>query len=343
MKIRGGSREHVYMHLIATLLGNLFLSMSITVAGTAWATVIKSDDFEGYATGDVDCSDMLSGGWDGCKELPVARYQNNPSDISIVTSIPGHRGGMCSGSKAVRMYADARGQQTDVTLRSGNGDLEQYDNYIPAVAWFQVCVYINYSGAELSTTTGRTMKFFYPCAVRYPCRDNYWLLEMGTTSYHPFWASHGNPSEGNMYIASQAKTTGDPYWARGPEENRHKIGQTSLKEWIKPNRWNVLRCKTDFSNKEAAQLDCWIGAKGSVLTNVMSWHGGRSVEGTDFTWTLPSAKGSRVLSIPTTVPAANRSGPELYMYLDDFVIATSENDLSDYSGDTTPPTVSVPR
>ncbi|MEQ1794891.1 MAG: hypothetical protein ABL970_11940 [Nitrospira sp.] len=318
------------------LLTSLLLTVAIAMPATAWATVIKSDDFESYTTGDVDCADMLAGGWDGCKELPVARYPDNPSDISIVTSISGHRGDMCSGSKAVRMYADARRQQTDITLRTGTGDLEKYDNYIPAVAWFQVCLYINYSGPELSTTTGRTMKFFYPCAVRYPCRDNYWLLEMGTTSYHPFWASHGDPSGGNLYIASQAKTAGDPYWASGPRENRHKLGQTSLAEWIKPNRWNVLRCKTDFSNPEAAQLDCWIGAKGAALTNVMSWHGGTPVEGTDFTWTLPSAKGSRALSIPTTVPASNRSGPELFMYLDDFMIATSEKDLPDYSHGTTP-------
>lgn len=232
----------------------------------------------------------------------------------------------------MRMYADARQQQTDVTLRTGSGESEKYDNYIPPVAWFQVCLYLNCSVAELSTTTGRTMKFFYPCASIYPCHDNYWLLEMGTNSYNPFWASHGDPSDGNLYIASQAKSTGNPYWAGGPQENRHKLGQTSLAEWIKPNRWNVLRCKTDFSNMKAAQLDYRIKAKGSVLTNVMNGHGGTAVKGSAFTWTLPSAKASRVMSIPTTGPAPNRSGPETFMYLDDFIIATSEDDLPDYSG-----------
>jgi len=318
------------MQLIGRMLGKLLLAIAIAVADNAWATVIKSDDFEGYTMGDVGCEAILTGGWDGCKELPAARYPNRLSDISIVTSIPGHNGGMCSGSKAMRMYADARAEQTDVNIRTGSGDSEKYDNYIPPVAWFQVCVYINYSGAELSTTTGRTMKFFYPCASIYPCHDNYWLLEMGTNSYNPFWASHGEPSDGNLYIASQAKSTGDPYWASGPQENRHKLGQTSLAEWIKPNRWNVLRCKTDFSSTAAAQLDCWIGAKGSALTNVMSWHGGTPVEGRDFTWTIPAAKGSRTFSIPTTVPAPNRSGPEIFMYLDDFIIATSEDDLPSY-------------
>lgn len=331
------------MRVFAAVLCSFLLFLAIAIGGTSWAKVIKSDDFEDYPTGDVDCVGMLAGGWDGCKELPAARYPNNPSDMSIVTSIPGYNGGMCSGSKVIRMYADARAQQTDVTLRTGSGDSEKYDNYIPPVAWFQVCVYINYSGAELSTTTGRTMKFFYPCAAVYPCHDNYWLLEMGTTSYNPFWASHGNPSGGNLYIASQAKSKGDPYWARGPEGDRHKIGQTSLMEWIKPNRWNVLRCKTDFSNTAAAQLDCWIGAKGSALTNVMSWHGGMPVEGADFTWTIPSAKGSRTFSIPTTVPAPARSGPELFMYLDDFIIATSENDLPDYSNPMAQPGALAPR
>lgn len=233
------------------------------------------------------------------------------------------------------MYADARQQQTDVNIRTGNGGSEKYDDYIPPVAWFQVCGYINYSGPELSTTTGRTMKFFYPCVGIYPCRDNFWLLEMGTNCYNPFRATQGDPSRGNLYISTQARTTGDPYWASGPEEDRHKLGQTLLAEWIKPNRWNVLRCKTDFSNMKAAQLDCWIGAKGSVLTNVMNWHGGTAVKGAAFTWTLPSAKGSRVMSIPTTVPAPNCSGPEIFMYLDDFIIATSEDDLPDYSGGTT--------
>ncbi|OQW32182.1 MAG: hypothetical protein A4E20_03420 [Nitrospira sp. SG-bin2] len=308
----------------------LIVTIFVALADTGWARVIKSDDFERYPSGNVDCAALLAGGWDGCKEAPVVRYPENSSDISIVTSIPGYSGAMCSGSKAMRMYADARIKQTDVHVGTGIGDEEQYNNYIPAVAWFQVCVYINYSSSELSTTLGRTMKFFYPCADIYPCRDNYWLLEMGTNSYNPFQASHGDPSSGNLYISSQARTTGDPYWASGPQENRHKIGQTSLAEWIKPNRWNVLRCRTDFSNITAAKLDCWIGAKGTALINVMSWHGGTPVEGSDFTWTIPVAKGSRTFSIPTTVPSPNRSGPELFMYLDDFMIATSEEDLPRY-------------
>jgi hypothetical protein len=321
----------MFRRLMKKVIVGLILTLFVALEGTAWARVIKSDDFEGYPSGDVDCSDMLAGGWNSCKEAPTARYPENSSDISIVTSIPGYSGAMCSGSKAMRMYADARIKQTEVHVGNSSGDPKGHNNYIPAVAWFQVCVYINYSSSELSTTLGRTMKFFYPCSDIYPCRDNYWLLEMGTNSYNPFLASHGDPSRGNLYISSQARTTGDPYWASGAQENRHKIGQTSLAEWIKPNRWNVLRCRTDFSDITAAKLDCWIGAKGAVLTNVMSWHGGTPVEGSDFTWTIPVAKGSRTFRIPTTVPAPNRSGPEIFMYLDDFIIATSEDDLPDYS------------
>lgn len=79
---------------MAKVIVDLVVTLFVALAGSAWARVIKSDDFEGYPPGDVDCSDMLAGGWDGCKEAPAVRYPDNSSDISIVASIPGHSGGM---------------------------------------------------------------------------------------------------------------------------------------------------------------------------------------------------------------------------------------------------------
>lgn len=50
----------------------------------------------------------------------------------------------------------------DGTLSIGSGESETRDNYISPILRFQVCVYVNYPGAELSITMGRTVKSFLP-------------------------------------------------------------------------------------------------------------------------------------------------------------------------------------
>lgn len=333
----------------------LWLSVVMGVT-TAMATPIVYDDMEAYTVGDITCATLqATGPYSDCLEKSAP----NASDATIVSSAPAC-GPMPSGSKAIKWVYDSTTGQSDGGVTVGDANLPAYDNWMPADSWFQVAVCIPYSGGELSYTAGRTLKFLYPCPDPYACgangnRQNYWLLVLGTSTYLPltFGAQpSGNPSGGNLYIeltnAIGANYAGDlwpgghPHWAGyaaagAAAEDAHKMGQTNLSEWIKPNRWNVLKCHPDFSNAAAAAMDCWIGEVGQSLTQVVSLHGGTTLSGSAFTWTVPEVRGNRAVSFPSTLPANNTTlGGQFIVYVDDFMIATAESDLPNYAGGGTP-------
>ena len=308
-----------YMIRLAVL--GVFMPLS------ASAVVIFSDTFEAYQAGDVTCTTLQStSGYTFCRELPdrVA----NPSNISIASSVPGSNDTLPSGSRAMRMYTNG------MTLQSDGGVLVSgSDNYIPANAWWQVAMYVNNFGNEVTIAGNRPMKLFYPCNADYPCNTNYFLIETSTSnSYNPFNSSTLlSPTNGDMWLTTRDNTLGTVNWAGAPPGDESKLGQTNLSERIRPNRWNIIRCHTDFTVISSGKIDCWIGPKGGALTHVLSWHGGTPVAGQAFTWTVPEARGHRSLFWPSTVPANATIGTVLYMYFDDFYLATSESDLPNYS------------
>jgi hypothetical protein len=306
------------------------------------ATVIFSDNFEANSAGDITCATLEStNGYTFCREDPDRA--TNPSSISIAASIPGSNVPFPSGSRAMRVFSDGLTLQTDAgVLVSGS------TNYIPANAWWQVAMYVNNFGNEVTIANTRPMKLFYPCNASYPCNTNYFLIETSVpTSYEPFNSTTlPVPSNGDMWLISRDNMMGTANWTGASEPgNADKLGQTNLSERIRPNRWNIVRCHSDFRIPSSAKLDCWIGPKGSALTHVLSWHGGTPVAGYAFTWTIPEARGHQSLFWPSTVPAGGSTGSRLYMYFDDFYLATSESDLPNYSGnpggDVTPPVAPV--
>jgi len=309
------------------------VALGVLVPFSASATVIFSDTFEAYSTGDVACTTLQStSGYTFCREQPTRT--DNPSDISIASSVPGSNDTLPSGSRVMRVYTNGMTLQSDAGVQVSGSD-----NYIPTDAWWQVAMYVNNFGNEVTVAGSRPMKLFYPCNAEYPCNTNYFLIETSvTSSYVPFNSTAlPSPSNGDMWLTSRDNTQGTVNWAGADPGNENKLGQTNLSERIRPNRWNIIRCHSDFRIPSSAKLDCWIGSKGSALTHVLSWHGGTPVAGSAFTWTVPSARGHRSMFWPSTIPANNTIGTVLYMYFDDFYLATSESDLPNYSAGSDPP------
>lgn len=319
------------MHLVLLLL---------LLVEPAHAAVIWSSNFDSLSTSGDGCTEIST-----LPEIALCKEVATRSDISIVTSIPGYAGSMPSGANVVRMFADSTAVQTEVGIRIGDPSSAGYNAFIPPDFWFQFAWYINNTSGEVSVTTTRPLKIMYPmrshdgttsCTL---ASDGCVFILEGTRgdSYNPFNdTSLSAVTDGSMYIAARDMVPStDASWAGAVPGDENKLGQTSLAEWIKPGRWNILRCHSDQSNTSAIALDCWIGAMGSPLVQVMNWHGGATVEGSAFTWsTAISPPGHRVSMITSTVPANNTTGTTLYMYFDDIYYATSESDLPTYTAST---------
>lgn len=323
----------------------LLVVLLILWASPTWAAVVFSQSFDGMTTQSACATIASEGGFNDCRENPS--HPNAPSDVSIVESIPGYAGSMPSGSKVLRVQVDAQTGQGDAGVQLAGGTID----YIPPDAWIQFAMYINNFGAEAPTNLkGRPMKLLYPCKGVYPCgsdtRGGYYMLQTGrTTSYAPHSdTSLAANTDGDMWLLLRDATEGTPSWEGYDPGDRGDLGQTNLTERLRPNRWNIVRCHSNFTNTAAASMECWIGAMGSPLTKVMEWIGGTTVESFSFTWTIPDATGHRYAWIPSTHGAGTTDFPQyLVTYYDDFYIATSEGDLPTYDAPAAAPSRFNPR
>lgn len=323
----------------------LLAVLALLMASPAEATVIWSQTFESYSAGD-SCTEILAGDSDitDCRQHDDQEAgTNNPSSVFIRTSIPGYSGSFPSGSNVMRVFTQSISEQADSGIAIGDSGSALYDNYIPNNVWIQFAWYINNTGAETTVTVNRVLKLIYPCDRPFPCQtgdpvsNNYWLLQCtrGSNSYAPFYdTALTSDTDGDCYLTfrDNAANVSSPYWpGTGSSGIENYLGQTSLSEWIKPGRWNIVRLHFDFSNASGARVDAWIGPMGSALTQVMAWHDDESVEGTTFTWDFTGSGGHRSIWIPSTQPANNTTGNTHYMYYDDIYVATSESDLPTYT------------
>jgi len=94
-------------------------------------------------------------------------------------------------------------------------------------------------------------------------------------------------------------------------------------EWVKRNRWTLVKMHFNTTRTSGNSWEAWVRPYGGAWTKVSEWIGGQTP---GFTWDIPSASvgGHRVLRMPSTVNG------NYWMYMDDFVIATSEEDLPNY-------------
>ena len=320
----------------------LVISLVVLVFGTdTRARMVFLDRFE-YAAGRNDTNApqiFVQNGWSTAKT-----QQTEPGAhgyFHTVTSIPGYNGPM-PGTNSTRVLAiealpatlrvpGSPFAQTDFYLQYGNGSSSAYDDTIPGDVWFQFWLYPQNYGNQLSQYSTRN-KFMYVCNTDYPCHSHLWMVTSGSpfgpNAVNPF--PFGDPSQGNFYfllrnnagVSQINNTTGDPYAtdAVGSTNNSNPT------EWMRPNRWTLVKMHMRTTATSGNAFEMWLRPLGGQWVKVSEWIGGVTP---GFSWNVPAEHvgGHRVFRMPTTV-----SDHDYYMYMDDFAIATTEQDLPTYGG-----------
>ena len=117
---------------------------------------------------------------------------------------------------------------------------------------------------------------------------------------------------------STMSLTGSPY-ADG-------YAQRSWADWVRPNRWTLVKMHFDTSTSNGS-WEMWKRPYGGSWVKTAEWISGTTP---GFTWNIPSPGGHRFLRMPTTVGTVSGPWYDAWMYMDDFIIATAEEDLPVY-------------
>ena len=222
--------------------------------------------------------------------------------------------------------------QTDFYLQLGDGGSAAHDDYIPGDVWFQFWIYPQDYGAEQSEYANRN-KFLYVCNTNYPCHSHLWMVGQGAPAYGPAGTNPtplGDPANGEfLWNMSSASGASQLNYSLGDPSNADQVGTVTLSEWMRPNRWTLVKMHFNTTATTGNSWEVWLRPYGSPWTKVSEWIGGRTP---GFTWNVPSASvgGHRVLRMPTTVDGDYR------MYMDDFAMSTTEQDLPVYPDDRFP-------
>lgn len=324
----------------------LAMAVFLTLSVNAHAELIFFDDFE-YSVGreDADANTIFinTGGWSYVKTQQS--YGSGKGYLYTSTSIPGFDGSFPGTSSSRVLVIEALPEtmegQTDFYLQLGEGQSSEYDDYIPGDVWFQFWAYPNYYGDQLSRWRSDD-KFFYMCNTSYPCHSHTWMLCNGPSSWNPNMGDNplGHPSDGefNWLLRNAVGVSNINYSL--VESGEDMCGPTDSTEWMKPNRWTLVKLHMNTSSTSGNSFEAWLKPYGGEWTKVSEWIGGVTP---NFTWTIPSGSegGHRVLRMPTTVGStpAKAEWYDSWLYIDDFAVASSEQDLptySDYSGLTEP-------
>lgn len=289
---------------------------------------------------------ITQGKWSAVKSINAGRSRAG-GYLYTVDRIPGYQGRFPGRDSRRVLAIEGRSgtfkTQTDFYLRYG--DPEGPADQVPGDVWFQFWIYLNYyddpqdQEDQLSGVTRG--KFLYPSVDgNYPAHPR-WLFTFGHAS-HVFLKGEREPRavEANSYheILMQAESVGrdGPYAEikKGPDYNRHKLGQTSLEERIAANRWTLLKLHFDTS-RTSARWEAWLRPLGGEWVKVAEWIDGVTP---DFSWKLPqhNVGGHKVFSMPTTQGDhadwgdRAKNNKDCWIYLDDFAMASSEQALPKY-------------
>ena len=260
----------------------------------------------------------------------VKTQQNRPGAhgyLYTTTTIPGFTGTFPGGGSRVLAMEALPGQlggQTDFYLGMGNGSSASFANTIPGDVWIQFWIYVLRDATHPSEFGSRD-KFLYPCNSDYGCHSHTWMVMAGPGTYRPSdGLPLGNPSKGEFFWVTRAadgvsaivNNTGDP-------DTRGNIGPTSIQEWVKPNRWTLVKMHFDTTRTSGNRWEVWLKPQGRATVKVAEWIGGVT---RGFTWNIPAASvgGHRVMRMPSTVDH------NFWIYMDDFVIAHTEAALPVY-------------
>jgi hypothetical protein len=237
--------------------------------------------------------------------------------------------------------------QTDFYLQLGSpeGPIGQ----IPANHWFQFWVYANNYGQEQSRFSEG--KWIYPNrATFYPAtEDNDGYVYMFGLAKRSKTTLYADPCPGGDSVGCDRTYINTGWYANSGGVNNHIAYQNttfgpnlSTEPPIMPNTWTLVKLHVDLSGTDPraapgqAVYEQWIRRQGSSQwIKTTEYIGGVTVvNNLPIAFTPEFTDGFRMFRIPTTIGETNNSKGDwfdFWLYLDDFVLATSEADLPVYS------------
>jgi len=294
--------------------------------------VLFYDDFEYNVSRDgsdltINKSTFLSAGWSNVKGINLTGGHNGY--IYTVTSIPGYAGpfpGRGSNSVlAIEGRAGLFSSQTDFYLQFG--DIDNSDENVPGDVWYQFWMYTNDYGDQRSRFSNRD-KLIYPCRGQYSCNvQNNYLLYAGSGSNAPYWTdSLGGPgATAERYFVLHGNVPSPPQMSV-PNEPYAKLGHNLDTYHLVPNQWQLVKLHFDTSGPQGT-FEVWIKPLGGEFIKVAEWISGQN----GFTWNVLSPGGHKMFRMPTTLPGANNTQfYDSWVYMDDFALAASEDELPQY-------------
>jgi hypothetical protein len=312
------------------------LSAGTSITTPTGGQLLFFDDFE-YPVGRSDPqADTLfqNNGWDGVKTQQS--YGSGFGYLYTVDSIPGYSGNFPGLASHRALLIEARpatfGAQTDFYLQLGDGYSDL--NFIPGDVWFQFWLYPQYYGDQLSRFRGLD-KFLYPCGQGHgSCHTHKWLLLFGPTLFNPYidesspFLPLGQPSGGEFFWnLRNADGVSEISYFPAESWNRDKLGQQDIAEWVRPNRWTLVKMHFDTSTSSGS-WETWLKPQGGDWTKVAEWIDGLTP---DFAWNVPTPGGHGSLRFPTTIGSStNTDLYDFWLYMDDFAMASSESALPIY-------------
>jgi hypothetical protein len=287
----------------------------ILFADGGGATVVLQDDFE--YTADRSASNVETAfsphGWNATKAINATSSSGAYGYLYTSTV-----SGWSSRALVIEsLPATYSAVQTDHWIKFGSDSHSL--GTVPANVWMQFWMY-----ATSESRWDSQSKFIYPCHTSYPCPANayLWLLMLSDRKIQPPGDNAVVAPDGYWHFELRGA---HPNFSGGPSWNRQKLFQNLNGLQFAPGTWHQVRVHIDVSGAQGV-YELWTREYGvAEWTKLAEWIGGVTA---DFDWPIPESlrSGMRQFAMPTTINAYDS-----IIYLDDFIMATSAEDLPDSS------------
>jgi hypothetical protein len=147
---------------------------------------------------------------------------------------------------------------------------------------------------------------------------------MGATSDQPFFNNLGVPAR-DLYLELGDAEDIDYTLDKQYPTNRWKLGQMDISELLVRNRWTLVKLHIDTSTT-SGKWEAWVRPMGGEWVKVADWKDGQN----GLKWHVSNPGGHRVFRMPTTI-GGGHGYYNSWIYMDDFVMATTEEVLPKYT------------
>lgn len=302
------------------------LAVLVLVAVSAHAEIIVQDDFE-YEV-DRDTADKSAFTTTG----PWTAYKSRPSAAGAygftytTTSISGFAGSF-PGTSSSRVLVS---EHLPGTYSTGQSDtyLSFYETggspVIPSTFYVQLWIYFQYYGDQLSRY--ENVKFIYPCGDDVatgtcPVQHHDWLMQMREDySGEPYELRDGSAGQTHIYVKTEGTAA-----MEGVGETTGNLGpnQSTGTAKFDPNTWYLIRIYYDFSTNNPTYRMWRRTAAEESLTLVAEYVDGVT---SGLTWTPYTNSGYYRINL-----LEMNDNVDCWFYVDDFILATTVEDLPSYS------------